>query len=264
MSSPDDDFTAATTLVEQAGELRWEVPDGWQQGRGAFGGLVLGALLRAIERREPDPARTTRTLTGDLCGPVLPGPATLTVEVLRRGNNLSNLDARLIQRGEVQARASAVLSLPRPAADSPDPPRPPTTRGWREVADLELAPPLAPVFTPHFEYRSFAAPFAAGDPHGTLGYLRLRRPPARLDAPALIGLLDAWWPAMFVGRPRPVATVSFTAEILAPPGSIDPRAPLLFTGRVAALHDGFCVELRELWSEQRLVALNQQTFAVLR
>lgn len=262
----DSDFTRVTDLVaDPDGSLRWDVPDGWQQGRGAFGGLVLGALLRAIESAEPDRARATRTLTGDLCGPVLPGPATLKVEVLRRGNNLSNIDARLIQHGEVQARASAVLSLPRPAATMPDPPRPPSARDWRELPELGLAPPNAPVFTPHFEYRSFgASPFAAGDALGTIGFLRLRRPPARLDAPAMIGLLDAWWPAMFVGRPRPVATVSFTAEILVAPAELDPGEPLLFTGRVAALTDGFCVEFRELWAGERLVALNQQTFAVLR
>ncbi len=30
------------------GHFRATIPDGWQQGRGAFGGLVLGTLLRAI------------------------------------------------------------------------------------------------------------------------------------------------------------------------------------------------------------------------
>jgi hypothetical protein len=33
---------------------------------------------------------------------------------------------------------------------------------------------------------------------------------------------------------------------------------------MAALHDGFFVELRELWQGERVVALNQQTFAILR
>ena len=28
---------------------QWNVPDGWQQGRGAWGGLVSGALVQAIE-----------------------------------------------------------------------------------------------------------------------------------------------------------------------------------------------------------------------
>ena len=31
-----------------------------------------------------------------------------------------------------------------------------------------------------------------------------------------------------------------------------------------ALHDGFFVELRELWHGDHVVALNQQTFAILR
>ena len=102
----DVDLSQASHLEALApGRFAWQVPDGWQQGRGAFGGLVLAALLRAMEAVEPDRGRVTRSLTGDLCGPVQPGPAELVVEVLRRGNNLSNLDARLYQNGEVQARA---------------------------------------------------------------------------------------------------------------------------------------------------------------
>ena len=42
------------------------IPDGWQQGRGAFGGLVLGLLTRAMQAAEPDAQRTLRTLLGDL------------------------------------------------------------------------------------------------------------------------------------------------------------------------------------------------------
>jgi Acyl-CoA thioesterase N-terminal domain/Acyl-CoA thioesterase C-terminal domain len=259
------DFTHATRIEPLAeGRYRWDVPDGWQQGRGAFGGLVLGALLRAIERHSADPTRATRTLTGDLCGPILPGPAEIVVELLRRGNNLSNLDARLIQSGAIQARASAVLSAAKVAVHVPTP-RPPTAPPSTELAITPLGPPEAPVFAPHFEYRS-ASPnlFAGADGAATLGWLRLRDAPARLDAPAMIGLLDAWWPALFSGGPRPVATVSFTAELLVDPTSLPADVPLLYTGRVAALSDGFCVEFRELWSGDRLVALNQQTFAVLK
>lgn len=261
----DVDFSQASHLETLApGRFAWQVPDGWQQGRGAFGGLVLAALLRAMEAVEPDRSRVTRSLTGDLCGPVQPGLAELVVDVLRRGNNLSNLDVRLYQNGEVQARASAVLSAAKAAARMPAPPRRPSAPAFETLVDLALRPPEAPVFAPHFEYRSAAAsPFEPGA-GGPLGWLRLRRPPPRIDAPALLALLDAWWPAIFDGRPRPMATVSYTAEILVAPGELDPAAPLLYTGRVAGLHEGFCVEFRELWSGDRPVALNQQTFAILR
>ena len=266
MTPPVDglDLAAASELTATPTGLHWQVPDGWQQGRGAFGGLVLAVLLRAIERAEPDPARHTRALTGDLCGPVLPGPAELRVEVLRRGNNLSNIDARLLQSGEVTARASAVLSAPRAAAISwKDPPSPPLAPAWPDLPELTLAPPLGPVFASRFIYRS-ARPFAAGDGVHTLGWLRLRRPPAVLDAPAIVAMLDAWWPASFAGAARPMATVSFTAELLVAPATVPSDVPLLYRGRVAAVRDGFCVEFRELWQGGQLVAMNQQTFAVLR
>jgi len=257
------DFTRASEIETTAAGLRWQVPDGWQQGRGAFGGLVLATLLRAIVRAEPDRDRSVRSLTGDLCGPVLPGPAELVVEVLRRGNNLSNIDARLVQAGEVQARASAVLSVPKAVASLSRPPQPPAVPAWHDLPVIVIGPPIGPVFAPHFEYRS-AMSFEAADGSETLGRLRLRQPPATIDAPAVIAMLDAWWPAIFSGHPRPMATVSFTAELLCAPGQLPPDAPLLYRGKVVALHEGFCVEFRELWHEQTLVAMNQQTFAILR
>jgi hypothetical protein len=257
------EFTAASEITASDAGLCWQVPDGWQQGRGAFGGLVLATLLRAIEHAEPDRARTVRALTGDLCGPVLAGPATLRVEVLRRGNNLSNIDARLVQDGQVQARASAVLSAPRADATLRRPPRAPEAPPWRDLPEFPIGPPVGPVFTAHFEYRS-AIDFMTADGSETLGWLRLRRPPATLDAAAVVAMLDAWWPAIFSGSARPMATVSFTAELLSAPAELPPDVPLLYRGRVIALHEGFCVEFRELWHQQTLVAMNQQTFAILR
>ena len=58
----------------------WSVPDGWQQGRGAFGGLVIAALARALEAHVGDPERTLRSLTAELPGATLPRPASLTAE----------------------------------------------------------------------------------------------------------------------------------------------------------------------------------------
>ncbi len=265
----DSDFSIASALELTAPcRYRAQLPDGWQQGRGAFGGLVLGVLLRALEAAEPSPARTARTLTGDLCGPVLPGPAEIAVRLLRRGNNQSNVAAELTQKGVVLATATAVLSPPRAAAapgftPAPPPPGPP----FGELPIVAVAPPpVGPVFTQHYEYRSAKATFASTGDATTDGFIRERTPLGRVDAPALIGRLDAWWPTLFSldGAPRPVATVSFAAQILVDPASLPPLEPLRHRARMAALSDGFFVELRELWRGDTLVALNQQTFAILR
>ena len=71
---------AQASAVEALGAGRFHgvVPDGWQQGRGAFGGLVLAALARAVEMSEPEKDRTLRSFNGEIAGPVLPGAVSYT------------------------------------------------------------------------------------------------------------------------------------------------------------------------------------------
>ena len=84
-----------------------DVPAGWAQGRGAYGGYVVGTLIREIEKVVADPARKVRSVTAELPGPVLPGAAGITVDVLRAGSSVSTVRAQLAQGGEVAAVISA-------------------------------------------------------------------------------------------------------------------------------------------------------------
>ncbi len=62
------------------------------------------------------------------------------------------------------------------------------------------------------------------------------------------------------GSPRYLTT----AELLADPATLPPAEPLRYRARMAALNDGFFVEMRELWLGARPVALNQQTFVIIK
>lgn len=260
-------FAQATAVRAQSpGSFIAEVPDGWQQGRGAYGGFVLGALLRAILASEADPARLTRTLTGDLCGPVMPGPAQIETTALRRGNNLSNWQATLHQNGELLASCTATLSAARKIAGPPVPVVPPVVVPQEQAL---LVPPdhlVAPPFVKHFIHRNTGPmPFAGAQEARTAGWLRLRQP-ISLDAPAMIGMLDAWWPALLSICPQPhaMSTASFTAQMLQPLRNIAADEPLYYTAQAVAGHEGFVVELRTLWQGATPVAMNQQTFVVLK
>jgi hypothetical protein len=268
-----DDRTLATfatgSALEPAGErrFRWNLGDGWQQGRGAFGGIVLGTLLRAMEACEPDPARRTRSLSGEIPAPVVPGATDITVEILRRGNGTTFLEARALQGGATVARASALLASARPAGNTRTGAVAPS---FPPYADLPAMPPpvgpSAPRFTAHYDYRPVAPfPFTQAELAGAAGWVRENTAHPVLDAPALVGLLDAYWPAAFACErgPRPMATLTFTAEILADPATLDPAAPFAYRARLDGATDGFSVELRELWQHDRLVALNQQLFAII-
>jgi len=249
-----------------AGRFRAVIPDGWQQGRGAFGGLVIGTLARAMLQSEPDAARVLRALNAELCGPVLPGEAQLTVRVLRRGKGMSTVEAHLDQGDAVLARASAILGASRSTVTGSLSPPPPTQPPWSGVATASVEPPFGPVFAGHYEYRPVGPlPFSSAAEPVASGYVRAKQPQARLDAPAILAYLDTYWPAYFsiVGMPSAMATVNYTAELLADPGALASDEPLFHTGRLIAHAGGFMVELRELWSGSLLVALNQQTFAVI-
>ena len=267
-------FEEATALesVEPSGEtsearvFRALVPDGWQQGKGAFGGVVIGILTRAILASEGDAARRLRSLTADLCAPLLPGPAEVRVTLLRRGASMSFVEARLTQAGVVVARASAALSATRaiaPAAITYAPPRRPP---YDDALLVPVAPPLGPVFAERYEYRSTGPlPFAGGAEPAAEGWLREKRTPSVLDEAAIVGLLDAWWPTVFAvdTRPRAVATVGYTMQLLVDPRTLPPAEPLFYRARGVAGADNFFIEMRELWAGDDVVAMNQQTFALL-
>jgi hypothetical protein len=262
------DFEQASAIRPSGpGTFEATVPEGWQQGRGPSAGWYTASSPGPWRRRwEPWPP--PQTLAGDIAGPVLPGPATLRVEVLRRGSKQSNLQARLIQGGDVLAVGSGVLSAPREVQL----PRPrdlelPDRADWDQLPVLDVGPPIGPHFARAYEYRS-AGPAPLGGAHDaeTAGYIRERTLPSRRDAPSVIALLDAWWSTLWsiVTEPRPVATTSFLAELLVDPARLDPVERLFHDARMAGLGDGFFVELRALWSGDTCVAMNQQTFAVLR
>ena len=263
------DFEQASAVRASApGTYEAVVPDGWQQGRGAFGGLVYGLLARAMEAEVADPTRRLRTLAGDIAGPVAPGPVQLRVELLRRGSNQSNLQARVVQGAQTLAVASGVFAatrqveLPRlRGVESPE------RVDWDQLRVLEVEPPVGPDFALAYEYRTTGpTPLSGAHEAETAGYVRERTVPSRRDAASTVALLDAWWPTLWslITEPRPVATVSFLAELLIDPARLDPSERLFHDARMLGLAEGYSVELRALWSGDVCVAMNQQMFAVLR
>src|SRR5262249_11787426 len=242
-----------------------DVPDGWQQGRGAFGGLVLALMVRATEAVAGAPERRLRTLTAEICGPVLTGPVEIRVEPLRVGSGNSTVAARLLQGGEGEAHAVCVLGRGRaspPWLGVPRPSPPP----WRDVAP---GPQTfdAPTFTQHFEYRlTGSLPFSGLGKAHAQGWVRARRPGAARDSALAVRLADAWWPALFglLDAPRPVATITFTLDLAATLDGLDPAAPLYHESTTLVSDEGYAPELRTLWGEDgRLVAVNHQTFVVI-
>ncbi|CDO87985.1 hypothetical protein BN973_02343 [Mycobacterium triplex] len=76
----------------------------------AMGGQIVGGLLGwGIEQSGIDPDFQPARLTVDLLRPVLLRPVQVQTSVQREGRRIKLVDAALIQRGEIVARASALF-----------------------------------------------------------------------------------------------------------------------------------------------------------
>jgi len=261
--------------------FRLDVPDGLQQGRGAWGGVATGAMVSAAQQADPRPEMQVRTMAAQLVGPVLVGRIEIEVELLRRGSATTTLAARVRDAdGGLLAHGVVVLGSARRGQGMPDGPdwagmAPPDelAAGPGAVPVVPVGPPLAPEFTLHLELRPIVGlPFGGGDRDVTLGWVRPRGPVGVRDASVVAALADAWWVAVMarMDRVRPVATLGFTLDLPLDPATLPVEhdgvlSPLLHRGQVVAAREGFVVETRELWTvDGRLASWNTQTVAVIK
>jgi acyl-CoA thioesterase len=244
------------------------IPEGWSQQKGAYGGLVVAACVRAVEAKVGDPRRKVRAVTAEIPAPTLPGTVTVETEILRSGNNLTVARAALRQGPHVTAHAVVTLAADRDNVSDLawNDLTPPSAPAWDT---LPLAPiaGAGPEFAQHFDYKVVAGiPFTGGAP-STIGWVRARAPGAARDAAYLAAMIDVWFPGTLVKlrAPRPMATIAYTLEILGDASSLAPDEPLLYRGHVPVAGSGYYVETRELWTRSgQLLARNHQTFAIIK
>jgi acyl-CoA thioesterase len=264
--APLNELVSSTRVAP--GRYAIDFAQGWQQGRGLFGGLVLGALVRAMTSEVNDGQRPLRSLTGEIPGPVQPGPAELVVETLRAGSGVSTLAARLVQGGEVLAHAVGVFGKTRAVERDGVYDERPVLPPWREAEVVPVAPPFGPDFAVYWEFRNTGPfPMSGAEKPETSGWVRPKNPGAVRDGAFVTACADACWPSLFVmeSMPRPMATIAFTLELLEDPSTLPLDAPLFHRARHPVIRGGYAVEFRELWSEDgRLVAMNQQTMALIK
>ncbi len=268
-------FEAIQSTRRNHAEWVLQIPDGWQQGRGAFGGLVIAAMIRAGREALGDPERRIRSVTAELLGPVLVGEATLRVERLRQGSNVSGLRVLLLQSEKPGAaevalcQATILAGRQRPGMPSWQQVAPPTIPDWKQCDEVTIPEPFAPAFIRHFEIRPTSPlPFGGAPTATAQGFVRPRHPGdfrSSDGAEYFAACADAWWPAAFAcfDAPRPMATVGYTLYLFQ--DTVVTDVPIFHSAVCEVLQDGYASEVRHLWSTQgELIAQNYQRLAVIR
>jgi len=142
------------------GTLRTDVPDGWRQGRTAFGGFSSAMAYHAARAAEPDlpPLRSAQIAFAGPAGASLDASAA----VLRRGRSSAFVEARLHSEGQLALLGTFLFLAGRPSPAHiagpamPDAPQP-----------EEAAPAMrgkGSGFTGRMEYRHALGPDARGAP----------------------------------------------------------------------------------------------------
>lgn len=262
-----DLLTLSTPVPVSEGRFVWQVPEGWNQGRGAYGGLVIATLIRAASVGVADD-KPLRTLTATLCGPTMVGACEIRTTSLRVGSGTHVVEAELVQGDELRVRMTAIFGRTRVRDGTWQDGALPDVPHWREMELAPVVPPIAPMFAQNFHFRVVEGfPFTPAQPRRTSGWVRVAEPGADRGPAYLAAHIDAWWPVLLLEatRPRPIATISFTLDLLGGFDGLDPEAPLLHEAHCPRANDGFAVEYRTLRGEDgRVLAANTQTFVMIR
>jgi len=146
----------------QAGRFTIEVPESWMQGRSVFGGLQSVAALCAM--RTLIPTLPLRALQTTFIAPVSKGKLVVEAKVLRAGKNVTQVEARIVDKDAVLALVVGVFGSPvvSTATLTPKPadPVPPSEASF----DFPYIEGITPEFTQNFKVRWLrgSLPFSGG------------------------------------------------------------------------------------------------------
>jgi acyl-CoA thioesterase len=228
---------------------------------GPHGGLLAAiALSAAGEVVAAD--RVPQVLSVQFLAGAGDQPLQLAAQVLRSGGSSDVVRVDVATDGEPVLTATATLARPRPGGtryDAVPAPAVPSPDDCPVVPPVDLVP-----FTRHLEIRRIGqGPVEGGAVAQLLAWVRWAGEDRRVDALALVVLVDALAPALYgiATQPVPVPTVDLTVTLQ--PGTPVAGWTLVRISTRTAV-DGWCVDDSDVWAHDgRLLAQARQTRRVL-
>ena len=245
------------------------IPPEWGQGRASFGGIVA-ALIYAVMRSKMPADRPPRSLAISFVAPVAPGIATrFEAEVLRAGSAVSQVLGRAVQNGQVVALIQGSFGTPRSSSISVQALPAPLIKAPEQSQELPYIAQITPEFTRHLAMRwgLGGLPFSGSQSREMGGWVRFRDQQRieTLDEAHLLGLVDAWPPAVLslLDKPAPGSSLTWTIEFIQPLRPITSDQWCLYRAEIEHARDGYGHVAAGLWSaDGELLAISRQTVTV--
>jgi acyl-CoA thioesterase len=245
------------------------IPEGWGQGRAAFGGLVGAILVKKAQSVLADATKQFRSGYINFVGPVLVGEADLQADILREGNSVTGIQVKLIQNNQVQSTlvasfgnardsviqvAGQVASFLSAPADS------------REMPFIEG---MTPEFFKHFDacWAEGDMPFSASKNPDFAGWMRFKPEEhvKKIKLPHVFALVDMWPPAVLsmFNRLAPASSLNWTLDLINMPHNMSGDMWWQYQVKTDFAADGYAYSQAHIWDEQgNLIAISRQAVTV--
>lgn len=228
---------------------------------GPFGGTTAAVML-ASAYGSPARVGEPTAFTINYCGPVADGAFTIETRLVRSNRSNQHWTMEMRQDDDVACTASAVFATRRPTWSRTEARCPDVTV---DAGSLERASSaFRPAWTRRYDMRFARGGFpdlvpdapldVPGDEAVTWVWLA-DDPPRPIDYASLTALCDAFFPRIFLARPRftPIGTVSLTIYFHAEPDALARQAdrPVLGVAWASRFGGGYYDEHAEVWSDDR-------------
>ncbi|MCM5678100.1 thioesterase family protein [Schlegelella sp. S2-27] len=270
-TTPFSELIARRTAPDQA-VVRFDISDDWLQGRTTFGGLIAACAVQAmrdVAGSAWDGHVALLALQTSFVGPVGLGTMDVSVQVLREGRNLRQLQATATQQGQTAAVLLAVFGVQRTTALPPlEPAQPEVERRAADLPALPFLPGVTPNFTQHLDFRwaEGQPPFTGGDFWHSRIHVRLKDPqPAAHELLAVMLADAAPTPALTrLAQRGPASSVTWALELAVPDATDDDCSGFWRIDKdTRAAAGGYVNETTRLWTPGgRLAAHGYQVVAV--
>lgn len=260
-------FSGLLEQLRQSPAREVTLPATWNQGRAVFGGLIAGLLYEGM-RLEVEAERLVRSFNVSFVGPVAADvPLRVEARVLRQGKAVTQVQAHGWQGDEVMAVALASFGAARESKLRVPPVPAPEVKAPEDCEETPFLPDLTPPFAQHFATRWAIGdyPFTGVDHRAMGGWMRFREPQSAITEAHLLGLIDAWPPAVLplLTERAPTSTLTWTLDFVHPLPVIQADDWLLYRAVIDHVRDGYNQAHAHVWTRDGdLIALSRQTVTV--
>jgi acyl-CoA thioesterase II len=262
-----DHYLDLTKQHLDAPDQSYTIAGEWSQGRTVYGGLSAGMLYSAAKSHvEGD--RVLRSMSTNFVGPLFAKEEfTISVEIIRSGKNISQVQARAIQNGKVCVLSQFCFAKGRESKISVPNTEKHNMSEPTKAKYIPQIPKVTPRFLKHFDISIIEGglPFLGSKNSHYYGWMRYSVPPETINEAHIVSIIDAWPPTILqmLKFPAPASSVSWNLEFIYPHKKISPSDWFAYKSETRQAADGYAHTEATIWDVHgEVIAISRQTVAI--